>query len=173
MRTFLGQILAGIVFLSGTAFAQLQDVQITATRQKLDEQKKREGGPVTITTKDIAYEITVQNKTFKPLTELQVKYMVFYLDPKPGSADKPVELSLKGAETLTNLEGNRSVSFTTKPVKLTTEELDGGWYWTGGGSSRTKDKVSGVWIRAFANGKIVGEYANPSTVSRKNEWKEQ
>jgi hypothetical protein len=40
-------------------------------------------GNITITTKEIAYTVTVENRTFKPIDELQVKYMTFYLDPNP------------------------------------------------------------------------------------------
>lgn len=172
MKNSLGKLLAGFIFLSGTALAQVQDVQLSAKRLKLDEQRSRPGGPVTVTTKEIVYEISAQNKTFKPLTDVTVKYMIFYLDPKPGMDNKPVELSIKGTEAVGNLEPQRSVTFNSSPVKLTTEELDGGWYYPSGGGNRARDKVSGVWIRAFANGKIIGEYSNPTTVSKKNEWKE-
>jgi len=173
MKKTLGKLLAGLIFLSGTAFAQMQDVQLSAKRQKLDEEKARSGGNVTVTTKEIIYEVSVENKTFKPLTDVTIKYMIFYLDPKLGGDNKPIELSLKGSETVSNLESRRVVTFNTTPLKLTSEELDAGWYYADGGSNRSRDKVSGVWIRAYSNGKIIGEYANPTNVSKKNQWKDQ
>jgi hypothetical protein len=153
-------------------FAQVQDVQITATKKKLDEQKSREGGPVTVTTKEIIYLVSVQNKRFATMPEIQIKYMIFLSDEKGGSTNKPITLSHRGSETLKNLNSNASVTFETKPFKLTTEELDGGWYYGSGASGRARDKVNGVWIRAYADGKVIGEYANPSSVTKKNEWKE-
>ena len=172
MRKSASEVFAILLVISTSAVAQLYDVQISAMPRKLDEQKDRQGSNVTVTTKEIAYKVTVENRTFKTIPELQMKYMIFYVDPKPGSREKPIEASHKGSETLTDLASNRTVTFETIPVKLTKEELDAGWYCVGGSSSRLKDKVPGVWIRAYSNGNLVGEYSNPTTVSKKREWKE-
>ncbi len=170
--TWMWKLVAILSVTAFPAFAQLQDVQITATKKKLDEQKSRGGGPITVTTKEIVYSVTVQNKRFKMMPEVQVKYMIFLSDEQGGTTDKAVASSHKGSETLANLASNASASFETKPVKLTTEELDGGWAYTTGASGRARDKVNGIWIRAYADGKIIGEYANPTTISKKNDWKE-
>jgi len=172
MRKSASEVFAILLMISTSAVAQLYDVQISATPRKLDEQKDRQGSNVTVTTKEIAYKVTVENRTFKTIPELQMKYMIFYVDPKPGSREKPIEGSHKGSETLTDLASNRTATFETIPVKLSKEELDAGWYWVGSGGSRLKDKVTGVWIRAYSNGNLVGEYSNPTTVSKKKEWKE-
>jgi hypothetical protein len=171
MRKSASQVLAMLLMISPFAGAQLYDVQISAAPRKLDEQKDRSGN-VTVTTKEIAYKVTVENRAFKTIPELQLKYMIFYVDPKPGSREKPIEAYHKGSETLTDLASNRTATFETIPFKLAKEELDAGWYWVGSGSSRLKDKVTGVWIRAYSNGNLVGEYSNPTTVSKKKEWKE-
>ena len=165
------QLVAGLILVSGSAYAQVHDVVITATRKKLDEQKSR-SSMETITTKEYSYTVTVTNRSFKAIPQIEVKYMIFYEDAQPGSKDKPATLNLKGTESRTNLENNRPVTFETQPVKLSKSELDGNVYWTSGASSRTKDAVTGVWFRAYADGKIVGEYANPSTTSKKFDWKE-
>ncbi len=172
MRSSAPHVLAILVVFSASALAQLYDVQISATTRKLDEQKDRQGDKVTVTTKEIAYRVTVENRTFKTIPELQMKYMIFYVDPKPGSREKPIESHHKGSETLIDLTSNRTATFETSPFKLTKEELDAGWYWVGSETSRLKDKVTGVWIRAYANGNLVGEYSNPTTVAKKKEWKE-
>ena len=172
MRNSTFQVFVLLVAIAASAGAQLNDIQISASPRKLDEQKDRQGGNVTVTTKEIAYRITVENRTFKTIPELQVKYLVFYVDPKPDSNEKPIEVCHKGSETLTDLASNRAAAFETKPLKLTKEELDAGWYWTGSVSSRLKDRVTGVWIRAYSNGNLLGEYSNPTTVSKKREWKE-
>lgn len=172
MRSSAPHVLAILVVFSASALAQLYDVQISATTRKLDEQKDRQGDKVTVTTKEIAYRVTVENRTFKAIPELQMKYMIFYVDPKPGSREKPIESHHKGSETLIDLTSNRTATFETSPFKLTKEELDAGWYWVGSETSRLKDKVTGVWIRAYANGNLVGEYSNPTTVAKKKEWKE-
>jgi Zn-dependent alcohol dehydrogenase len=165
------QVFVGIALVTSSVQAQLRDIEIRVARTKLDEAKER-GGNKTITTKEVAYKVTVQSKTFKAISQIDVKYMIFYTAPQAGSTEKPSVLSHQGTETLTNIGGNSSVTFETKPFKLVTEDLDAGWYYTTGGANRAKDAVAGVWIRAYADGKLIGEYANPSTTSKKYDWKE-
>jgi hypothetical protein len=170
MGKFTSYLLVLLVFAT-SALGQLDGVRLMASPTKLDEQKSRQGN-VTITTKEVAYTVTVENRTFKTIDELQVKYMIFYLDPKPGSSDKPLEVSHQGMETFTHFGANRTATFKTIPLKLMKEELDSGWFYESGGSGRSKDRVTGVWIRAYANGEIVGEYSNPTTIAKKREWKD-
>lgn len=171
MKALLFKLFAVSLFCISTASAQLKDVEFTVTRQKLDEQKEREGGNTTITTKEVCYKVTAQNRTFKAIPELKIKYMIFYEAPQPGS-NEVAEAFHKGVETVTNFEGHRSHIFETKPFKLTTEQLDAGWYYSSGARNKAKDRVVGIWIRAYSGDDLVGEYINPTTLSRKNEFKE-
>ena len=166
------QLLMILVAMSSSAMAQLYDVQISATPKKIDQQKSRKGEHATVTTKEMAYIVTVENRSFKTFDELNVKYMIFYADSQPGRTEKPIEAHHKGSETLRNLSTYRKAQFETTPFKLEKEELDGGWYYTSGGDGRARDRVTGVWVRAYANGNLVGEYANPSTVAKNREWKD-
>jgi hypothetical protein len=161
-----------LVAMSSSAVAQLHDVQISAAPKKIDQQKSRKGEHSTVTTKEMAYIVTVENRSFKTFDEVNVKYMIFYADSQPGRSEKPIEAHHKGSETLRNLSTYRKAQFETAPFKLEKEELDGGWYYTSGGDGRAKDRVTGVWVRAYANGNLVGEYANPSTVMKNREWKD-
>jgi hypothetical protein len=65
MRKSASEVFAILLAISTSAVAQLYDVQISATPRKLDEQKDRQGSNVTVTTKEIAYKVTVENRTFK------------------------------------------------------------------------------------------------------------
>ena len=169
-RVFLG--LAVLAAISASAIAQLQDIKISAVPKKIDEQKDRPKGNLTVTTKEIAYKVSVENRTFKTIPQLEVKYIIYYVDSNPGSKEKRIESLRKGSEAVADLAANRTTTFETKPLKLTKEELDAGWYWVGSGSSRVKDRVTGVWIRAYSNGALLGEYCNPTTVAKKNEWQD-
>jgi hypothetical protein len=170
--TSVARVFFLLLTVSTWAVGQSYDLQISATPRKLDEQKDRHGGNLTVTTKEIAYKVTIENRSFKNVPQLRVKYMIFYADSKPGSKEKPVEAYHTGSETLPDLASNRTTTFETAPFKLAKEELDSGWYWTGSGKSRLKDRVTGVWIRAYSNGNLVGEYINPTTISKKREWTE-
>ncbi len=172
MKTLFAQVIALSLLAVCASHAQLQDVQLTVTRQKLDEQKSKGTGPTTVTTKEVSYRVTVQNRTFKAMPELTVKYMIFFEMPEPGSKES-VTKSNKGSEKIMSLEANRSTTFDTKPFKLETEQLDPGWFYANGASNKAKDRVAGIWVRAYnTEGKIVGEYVNPTTLSKKNDWKE-
>ena len=65
-----------LLAISAGAVAQFHDVQISASPRKLDEQKNRQGGNVTVTTKEIVYKVTLENRSFKAAPQLQVKYMI-------------------------------------------------------------------------------------------------
>jgi hypothetical protein len=154
-------------------FGQLQDVAITAQKKRLDQQKERVDGNATVTTQELIYVIGVQNKRFQPQPQVVVKYAIYLEDEKGGSTEKGVARAHRGEETLKDLAANATVTFETKPFQLSKEELDAGWVYTSGAGSRAKDRVQGIWIRAYdASGKMIGEYANPSTVAKKNVWKD-
>lgn len=164
-------IFALAIMVQSSAMAQLSDVDITASRKKLDEQKSHEGDKTSVT-KEVVYAITLESHSFKPLTGLQVKYMIFYQDQQPGSTGKPMTAFHKGVETLAGLGVHETTTFDTTSFKLTTTELDAGWYYASGASGRAQDRVTGVWVRVYSEGKLVGEYANPPGTSKKNTWKE-
>ena len=166
------QLLVILVTISGSAVAQLFDVQISVAPKKIDQQKGRKGEHSTVTTKEMAYTVMVENRSLKTFDELKVKYMIFYADSQPGRRDKPIEAHHKGSETLRNLSTHRKAQFETAPFKLEKEELDGGWFYRSGGDGRARDRVTGVWVRAYADGNLVGEYANPSTVTKNREWED-
>lgn len=154
------------------AFGQIREVELKADKKKVDEEKGRQGGNQTVTTKEIIYTISVTNKQFKPIPELQVKYMLFFASADAGVKEQAANNSQRGTETISNLAPNSTVNFDTKSIKLTTVDLDAGWYYTTGAGNRARDKANGIWVRAYNEGRLVAEYANPSTVSKKNTWKD-
>lgn len=174
MRHFTRVLLGLIVFSGGILELQAgpNDVMITAARKKLDEAKERVASVgTTVKTKQIAYTVNVQNKTFTEMKDLSVKYMIFYDDAKAGGTGKPAETSFRGEEVIPLLGKGATQTFLTKPMTLTTTELDGNRYYYSGAGNRAQDRVAGIWFRAYLNGEIVGEYVNPSSMS-KRVWKD-
>lgn len=171
MKTSIGIVMAAFLVTLPITSAELSDVEMSARRLKLDESKERARNE-TIKSKKIAYEITVESKSFQDIPKLEIKYMLFYSDAKPGEKDETVLASVKGSESITDLKSRSKVKLKTKPITLETVNLDGGWSYTSGASSRARDDVEGLWIRAYADGEMVGEYINPSTLDRKNDWKD-
>ena len=174
MRMTLLFPLIGLMALNLSSLsAALSDVEIKVTRQKLGEEIDRKTSKAErIATKEILYKITVQSKTFKQLSNLEAKYMIFYYDAKPGSNYDPEEKFQAGSEKITAIASNRSVEFETKSIQLTTVSLDGGWVYDTGASNKSKDRVSGIWVRVFdESGAVVGEYASPSSITKRT-WKD-
>lgn len=164
-------MIAALLMTMPILSAQLSDVEISAKRTTLDQSKAR-GNNTTTTTKEIAYELQIKNKTFHDIPALEIKYLVFYSDAQAGSKEDGVLKSVQGTESVTGLSAHDNITLQTKPISLSSEQLDGNWYYGSGASNRARDAVKGVWIRAYAEGKMVAEYMNPSTLDKKNDWKD-
>lgn len=169
----MARIILGLMVFCG-AFGQLradlQDVAITATKKKIDESKNLSGQGEYVKTSQVIYAVTVQNKTFKDLTDITVKYMVFYDKSNLGEKEQPGEVSVRGSETIAAIGKGATAKFETKPISLTTASLESGWYFRDGAKNYAKDRIAGVWFRAYSGDKIVGEYANPSSMASRV-WK--
>ena len=51
-------------------------------------------------------------------------------------------------------------------------ELKEGWYYTNGGDYKSKDELAGCWVRVYKDGKLLKETALPTSVIRKQSWKD-
>src|SRR5437660_11285872 len=81
------------------------------------------------------YAVTIENKTFKDVPNLEIKYLVFEKADKP-KASKPSDMKLKqtgGTQAIPLFKKNDKFTFTTEPLELKMSELKGGWHYTDGG----------------------------------------
>jgi len=157
------------VMMIAQTMAAPDDVQISVTTTKLDE-KRQSSISQTLRTKEIAYKVTVTNKTFKTLQDVKIKYMVIFNEGgrigAPGG--KKVEM---GVETIANLPSNSPTTILTKSLTLTKESMNDGWV-AGDTTARVaEDKIDGIWFRAYIGDELIGEFFNPSSIPKKNEWK--
>lgn len=163
---------ATVLSLLPVASMGIDSVKILPTPVKLDSSKSRANDRA-IESKDIAYTVVVTSTAFSELTDVTVKYNIFYQVMELGSKGDPdIKLSA-GDHKFPSLLTNKPVEFETDPIKLEKASLDAGWHFGNGASARTRDKVVGVWFKAFdSTGKQVGEYINPTTLSNKQKWKD-
>lgn len=162
-----------VLALPPATSSALDDVKILPTPIKLDTSKNRNEANTTVESKDIAYTVKVTSSFFSEITNVTVKYNIFYEVAELGSKSEPGVKLRAGSHTFPSLLTNKPVTFDTEPIKLEKATLDGGWYFSNGASGRTKDKVVGVWFKAFdSTGKQIGEYINPTTLTRKQKWKD-
>ena len=112
------------------------------------------------------YTITLENKTFKPLNNLEVDYVIFYKHVEFGSKAPPQKKQVSGTYTVPAIASLDKVSFDTNPVELTKAELlgpTGGYaYFTNGGRGKADDALIGISVRVMLNGALFGQYSNPS-----------
>jgi hypothetical protein len=170
MKTFLlGLFSAGLlVTMSDVAMAQLPGkVQITAQKKRGDETKGRVGGEGTEAKKSEkqSYSVTLQNRTSADLLNLTVDYIIFVERQKLGrkKGDETVE-RVKSSLKVESL-GRQPQTVATEEVTLNSENLVGDYIFSNGGRIKAEDSIQGIWVRVSQDGKLVGEYAIPSTMT--------
>ena len=173
MKTcFLLLAAIGLTLLPATSRA-FDDVQIMPTRTKLDSSKNRNKSNTNSESKDIAYTVKVNSSSFKELTNVTVKYKIYYPVAALGSKSDPdIKLSA-GSHTIPSLLTNKPVEFETDAIKLEKASLDPGWHFVNGASTSAQDKVEGLWFKAFdSTGKQIGEYCNLSSATKNKKWED-
>ena len=173
MKTcFLFLAAIGLTLLPATSLA-LDDVQIMPSRTKLNSSKNHSRGDTSSESKDIAYTVKVNSSSFKELTNVTVKYKIYYQVAELGSKSDP-ELKLSaGSHTIPSLLTNKPVEFETDAIKLEKAALDPGWRFANGASTVAQDKVVGLWFKAFdSTGKQIGEYCSLNSTAKNKKWED-
>jgi hypothetical protein len=165
-------LLAGFIFTGLPARAALPGkVQIAVVKTKGDTVRaggKGEGSQAK-TTENISYTVTVKNTTFADLPALTVDYVLFVERPKLGEKkrEEPRVERVTGSKKLEALPRQTPQVVTTDEVTLTTENLVGNYIYANGGRIKAEDSIIGVWVRVSQDGQIVGEYALPTTITKR------
>jgi hypothetical protein len=167
-------LLLSALLLVGVAESRaLDDIKILPTPVKLDSVRETGKGNTNIESKKIAYTVKVTSSSFSEIQNVAVKYNIFYQVSELGQKGDPEVKVSAGSHTFPSLLTNRPQEFETDPIRLDKASLDAGWYFANGASAKSRDKVVGVWFKAFdSTGKKIGEYINPSTLTNKRKWKE-
>lgn len=167
-------LLAALALALGSpTLPALDSIKILPTPVKLDSKRTTGEGNMSIESKNIAYLVKITSSSFKELTNVTVKYNIFYEVVELGRTGEPAVQVSAGSHTIPSLVTNKSIEFETDPIKLEKASLDPGWSFGNGASARTRDKVLGVWFKAFdSTGNQVGEYINPTTLTKKQKWKD-
>lgn len=146
------------------------DVEIHCAPKKVDEQvRKASDGGANVTKEHWVYEVTVENKTFKDLPNLDAKYAIFLKQEQLGTKAAPSARHQNGSFSIPALKSHEKKSFTTDPVELSKSNLVGNWIYTSGAKPNAQDTLVGLAIRVYQNGQQFADYANPSTLS-KEKW---
>jgi hypothetical protein len=146
------------------------DVEIHCTPKKVDSVvNKGSDGGANRTQEHWNYDVTVENKTFKDLGALDVKYAIFYKQEQLGVKAAATPKTQQGSFTIPGLKPHEKKSFATDSVELNKSNLVGNWIYTSGAKPNAIDTLVGLAVRVYQNGQQFAEYANPSTLL-KEKW---
>jgi len=158
----------GLVFVVtsfSTALAGNSDVDIHCVPKKVDENvKKASEGDANTVKEHWTYEVTVENRTFKEMANLDVKYSIFFKQEQLGVKADPTPRHQNGSFSIAALKPHEKKTFTTDRVELKKSNLVGAWHYSSGAKPNAQDTLVGLAVRVSQNGQQFAEYANPSTL---------
>jgi len=143
----------------------------SAAPKKLNGEMMAKGSRI-ISREQWAYEVTVENRCFRDLRNMEIQYIVFMKPDIPGQRMIAGRIEWKrktGAASIKLLKNCSKFSFTTEGMKLKGNWLTRGSY-KNGANRWAKDALKGVWLRLFMDGKQVAEYADPATLPGSEPW---
>ncbi len=178
MKTQCGSVLCAALLLFGQiAWAGLSDLNITCEKKKMEGQRQAAAQAHSIgTTKSEqwGYAVTVENQGFKNLSNLEVKYKIFYKHEQLGVKGPPKKETKTGDYTIPEIDSLAKTSFDTVSVTLSKSSLIGpmgGYsYFDNGAKPTATDTLSGIWVRVYQNGTLFTEYAYPSDLTSQETW---
>ena len=168
MKIQTSLVVLGFSFVVAAARGQ-SDVDIHASAKMLSQSQPLSQGHHQAAKENWTYEIMLENRRFQPLTQLQARYMVFYTTAELGSKEAPLQQHQNGSFSIDVLQPQEKKQFTTTPIDLNKSHLVGRRHYVNGGRMKAEDALVGVWVRVYQGERIIGEYANPSTLM-KEQW---
>ncbi len=158
-----------IAFAVTANAAGMADVDIQVTPKMVDAGQPQNAGHRAASEEHWQYIVSIENKRFQPLLGLEVRYMTFYTEAELGSKDAPQLQHENGNLIIEALQPHERKVFTTSPVELKKKHLIGRRHYVNGGRIKAEDALVGLWLRVYQGGQLIGEYANPSTLT-KEQW---
>jgi hypothetical protein len=151
--------------------AEIPNIEVSADRKRLDVDRGKmvAEGDVHKASEKFQYVVKVEKRSFVDVPALDIKYVIFVERQKLGQP--------KESDTIERITGDgkteplsataRFQSVNTNEFELWERSLVGDFYYTNGGRRKVLDNVKGVWVKVFHEGKMVAEYANPSTITKR------
>jgi hypothetical protein len=161
---------ASALLAAGVALAAGTDVDIHVVAKKVDATPPHnESERRTVSKEHWNYEVSVENASFKPMAVIDVRYMIFYKTEELGSKAPAQQRHQSGSFSIDALPPHGKKLFSTSAVELNKSHLIGYWHYAGGERIKAEDALAGIWVRVYQGAQLMGEYANPSTLS-KEQW---
>ena len=155
------------VWSTNVAIAGNFDVEIHCSPKRIDQSvKKASDGGANETKERWVYDVTIENKTFKELTILDLKYVIFFTEERLGMKADPIKRQQNGSFNIDSLKSHEKKLFSTNPIQLNKSNLVGHWHYESGAKPNVQDTLVGLAVRVYQGGQQFAEFANPSTLLR-------
>jgi len=167
---FISGVLSFVVVLMITARSSVAgnfDVDIHCTSKRIDQTVKRDSdGGANETKEHWVYDVTIENKTFNELANLELTYVIFFKQEPLGVKAAPRPRQQSGSFSIDSLKSHEKKSLTTNPVELNKSNLVGHWHYESGAKPNAQDTLVGLAVRVYQGGQQFAEFANPSALLR-------
>ena len=162
--------IAAINFSGTDLRAEISDVEIHCIPKKVDASGNQNSasGSIMRAKERWSYDVTIESKTFKDLSGLEMKYVIFFKHEKLGARDAATPRRQSGSVTIGSLKPHEKKSVTTNSVELDNAHLAPNYYYSDGGRQKAQDTLGGLWVRVYQNRQQLAEYANPSTLAKEH-----
>jgi hypothetical protein len=153
--------------LENVAIAGDFDVEIHCFPKRIDQNvTTASDGGVNKTRERWVYDVTIENKTFRELTNLDLKYVIFFTQKRLGLKADSTKRQQSGSFSIDLLKPHEKKSFNTDPVELNKSNLLGHWHYESGAKPNAQGALVGLAVRVYQGGQLFAEFANPSTLLR-------
>src|SRR5438552_14835808 len=110
-------VLLTAVWSTNVAIAGNFDVEIHCFPKRIDQSvKKASDGGANETKEHWVYDVTIENKTFKELANLDLRYVIFFTQEQLGVKAAPTARQQSGSFSIDFLKPHEKKSFSTNPV---------------------------------------------------------
>jgi len=165
------------MFAASLGIAPAADLKFSLSRKTLSQKSTQDTGGIVksrVEARDIVYSIVVESTSLRDIENITIEYNIYYEVPENPIDKAPVK-TLAGKHTINKLPSYKKVEFDTDSIAMKetrTVESRTSLGVTRTASAQIKDKIVGNVIRAYnAEGKLLGEYINPSGTDTKFDWK--
>jgi hypothetical protein len=160
-------VVMSFFLFAAQSIAGNSDLEIHCVPKRVDQtMKKASDGGANVTKERWAYDVSIENKTFNDITNLDVQYVTFLNREKLGVKAAPTVEREKGSFSIDILKPHQKKTFTTNSVELSKSNLVGNWIYSSGAKPNAQDTLVGVAIRIYQGGQTFAEFANPPNLAR-------
>ena len=183
MRTRCGWVAVAVIFTFLHPFlhqarAGESDLNITCEKKRMELRggARNANSDVIKKSEQWGYTVSVENQGFSDLSNLQVKYIIYYKHEELGIKGPPQKKTKTGAYTIDKINSLDKTSFNTDSVTLKKASLVGpvgGYEFFGNGAKPSvADTLDGLWVRIYKDGNLLGEFAYPAGLTSSETWQE-